>query len=146
MVLILSAHSTIKTDRMNTPHYYPTPPYIQHTFLPEVWLFARKREQSAPHHLQNYRHRGLSHHAKPGESEEGMVFDHQPPWYRGQGAAIEAAHARAAKLKKVVFRVVGAGFDPRESLASPVPESALMSGEETYFGRTSRLRLRALRR
>lgn len=76
-----------------------------------------------------------------------MVFDHQPPWYRrGQGAAIEAAQARAIKLKKIVFRVVGAGFEPREALASPVPDSALMSGDDTYFGRTSRLRLRALRR
>ena len=130
--------------RRHALYLYIPYPGSQHAFLPEVWLFARKREKSAPYH---HYHRGDPQRVgKAGEPDEAVF---EPPWYRrGQGAAIEAA--QAAELKKSGSRSIGAlagaGVDPGETLVSPVPESALTCGEDTHFGRTSRLRLRALRR
>ncbi|CAM9214804.1 unnamed protein product [Scytosiphon promiscuus] len=169
----------------------------QHTFLPEVWLFARKREQSAPHHHHHHHHdprnnnsssdstgaaaAGVTGAADDGTGAVAGVPD-VPWWAKGQGAAIEtllaevewreksdtAATRRTSGGKRFLSGSVGGsgwggaggdggggmwgsggstrGGQRRRIPASPVSEASLKGGNGTHFGRTSGLRLRALRR
>ncbi|CAN0494986.1 unnamed protein product, partial [Ectocarpus sp. 12 AP-2014] len=78
----------------------------QHAFLPEVWLFARKREQSAPHHHHHHSHshrrRRSSSAAAPHAAGDGGAGVSDVRWWTmGQGAAIEALLARDKSRRQV---------------------------------------------
>ena len=71
-----------------------------------MWLFARKREQSAPHHHQHIRRSSTSSASSTSQSATagpagnyGGVAD-APWWARGQGAAIEALQTEEESRRK----------------------------------------------